>query len=767
MRPWNPHAQTFHGESIVGQIPVRVVVHGPPMTGPQTAMLQAAYASFQAGARLSVVRNPSAQGILPDGSRYTIDCVNGACSCVVWTVEDSASDGDSGVLLFESSSTTGQTMLVPAGGYAAPNGRWKVVRDVDRKYAGPSDAGGRPGWTAQSWHSPVSKEYYVREDVQSLVERAGARVLFDVPSDGDIQGAPFTTSVDGTKKLAVALRDQDRAWVIYGDAVNTAPNAPGLPKPMTGLREQTVITVERPEYLWGFVVHPSGRKALVTVEVRDPALTTPAPGEERAYNLSEEWWVYPHSHLPNTRVAARDTRSTETINHRVEEYTLLPGGEWAHLATPFEGEAGGATTKSVFTGSVFSPVRLTGPFAITLPQRPTEQYHGISGLPCSYPSNTRALFSSARGPTRFVESQVFDSGDVLRGDEVARHGGGVWYLLNGAPVVASVRTTLEHTGEVTSTVDAEVWDSYYCAIPEHEWRSGGTWKATHIESGSIDRRVKKRQHVSLPSGSFETLAVDVHEVAQFSYDMRTTRDGVTTTTGAHSVSTVLDVSVLERRVLVADPQFELLCYIEAAYEYSRTASASVTTANDGTGVVASHSGGDLAPPPARPVGRLIVSFAGEVVVDETIDPPPITPPGTEADYCPVCDCILNWIDIVRDGGVFTPTSTGAVIFASEMGIYAREAPTLHPRGGMEKPLASWLIGTLAVDHAIGLSGAGLIYARYAKDPRTGAGVLHVLSGAPATQPFVKTFVVDLTGVRPLEIIDEDIDQATITKVVPT
>lgn len=86
MRPWNPYAQTFHGESIVGQIPVRVVVHGPPMTGPQMAMLQAAYASFQAGARLSVVRNPSAQGILPDGSRYTIDCVNGACSCVVWTV---------------------------------------------------------------------------------------------------------------------------------------------------------------------------------------------------------------------------------------------------------------------------------------------------------------------------------------------------------------------------------------------------------------------------------------------------------------------------------------------------------------------------------------------------------------------------------------------------------------------------------------------------------------------------------------------------------
>jgi hypothetical protein len=86
MRPWNPHGQTFHGEPITGQIPVRVVVRGPEMTPQQSAFLQAAYASFAAGARISIAPNPSAQGYLPDGSQYTIDCVNGVCTCVVWTV---------------------------------------------------------------------------------------------------------------------------------------------------------------------------------------------------------------------------------------------------------------------------------------------------------------------------------------------------------------------------------------------------------------------------------------------------------------------------------------------------------------------------------------------------------------------------------------------------------------------------------------------------------------------------------------------------------
>lgn len=72
MRPWNPHGQAFHGEPIVGQTPVRLVVHGSPLTPLQAAWAQAAHARFCMQARLSKVPNPTEIGALPDGSPYRI-----------------------------------------------------------------------------------------------------------------------------------------------------------------------------------------------------------------------------------------------------------------------------------------------------------------------------------------------------------------------------------------------------------------------------------------------------------------------------------------------------------------------------------------------------------------------------------------------------------------------------------------------------------------------------------------------------------------------
>lgn len=123
MRPWNPHAQTFHGESIVGQTPVRLVVRGPEMTPQQASFLQAAYASFAAGARVSIVQNPSAQGSLADGSRYTIDCVNGACTCVVWTAGGEALQEEvfSGILF-----PSAAVVIVNQGKVDAPDSKWAI-----------------------------------------------------------------------------------------------------------------------------------------------------------------------------------------------------------------------------------------------------------------------------------------------------------------------------------------------------------------------------------------------------------------------------------------------------------------------------------------------------------------------------------------------------------------------------------------------------------------------------------------------------------------
>lgn len=95
MRPWNPHAQTFHGEPVVGQTPVRVVVHGPPMTPQQMSYANAAFAAFCSQIRLSTVPNPITQGIFPDGTRYVAGCVEGTSYMTVWPAGAGAT-GDEG-----------------------------------------------------------------------------------------------------------------------------------------------------------------------------------------------------------------------------------------------------------------------------------------------------------------------------------------------------------------------------------------------------------------------------------------------------------------------------------------------------------------------------------------------------------------------------------------------------------------------------------------------------------------------------------------------
>lgn len=87
MKPWAPLSLTRTGAPIVGQVPVRMVVYGDgTLTPHQSAMLQSVFVGFVDMARQSVGNNPSAQGLLPDGSQYNINCVGGVCTCAVWPV---------------------------------------------------------------------------------------------------------------------------------------------------------------------------------------------------------------------------------------------------------------------------------------------------------------------------------------------------------------------------------------------------------------------------------------------------------------------------------------------------------------------------------------------------------------------------------------------------------------------------------------------------------------------------------------------------------
>lgn len=126
MKPWNPYALTFHGQPITGQTPPKLVVYGPPLTAQQGAMLQTAYNAFVGAARVSIVPNPTRQGRLLDGSPYTIECSQGACTCTVWTAERAAPQEEvfSGILFW-----TAKLVIVNQGKVNEPGGKW-TAKDV-------------------------------------------------------------------------------------------------------------------------------------------------------------------------------------------------------------------------------------------------------------------------------------------------------------------------------------------------------------------------------------------------------------------------------------------------------------------------------------------------------------------------------------------------------------------------------------------------------------------------------------------------------------
>ena len=97
MRPWNPYSLTAQGNPITGQVPARLVVYGPPLTPVQAAQLQGAYASFRERARLSVVPNPNEQGLLPDGSPYTMAIIGNTPHVTVQTRPGDDSQRNSGI----------------------------------------------------------------------------------------------------------------------------------------------------------------------------------------------------------------------------------------------------------------------------------------------------------------------------------------------------------------------------------------------------------------------------------------------------------------------------------------------------------------------------------------------------------------------------------------------------------------------------------------------------------------------------------------------
>lgn len=87
MRIWNPFAFTPTGQPVAAVSPPALRVLGGTATAQQFLYAQAAFYKFSLHARLSVVPNPTEQGFLPDGSRYTIAVVGPQTTMTLWVSE--------------------------------------------------------------------------------------------------------------------------------------------------------------------------------------------------------------------------------------------------------------------------------------------------------------------------------------------------------------------------------------------------------------------------------------------------------------------------------------------------------------------------------------------------------------------------------------------------------------------------------------------------------------------------------------------------------
>lgn len=92
MSLWNPYSQALGGAPIVGQVPCKLVVTGPPLTAAQRTMAQNAYAIFCANHTLSIFSNTRINGVLADGSAYSISRIGAASIMQVQTKTALSSD---------------------------------------------------------------------------------------------------------------------------------------------------------------------------------------------------------------------------------------------------------------------------------------------------------------------------------------------------------------------------------------------------------------------------------------------------------------------------------------------------------------------------------------------------------------------------------------------------------------------------------------------------------------------------------------------------
>lgn len=779
MRPWNPYSLDRVGTPIIGQVPVRVTVYGPPLTPTQSAMLQGAFAGFQEMARQSIVKNPSGQGVLPDGSRYTIDCIGGVCQCSVWTSSSEGGDKVSGVYVtvVRSGEPTELVTCFPAGKFGAPGSKWKIKRG-SRFHALPVDSFGvgyRPKFACESWASRTASEYYVQRDFY-VSERNGKLNLSWTFSGVDFPLSPLSPSsalarmtVGGDRSFGALFVHEKRVFLGYGDAFNTDSMKGAVNVPIKDFIPVTGLVTDPQKTIVVATSSPDATHALVVEQEIVPIEPTPDPGET----------VRTIAHF-----AFRGFGSTEPTNtlYTVESYQFN-GATWDAAGNVLARSEPTCDPLLLYTeGSppFYSPV-VGGGIRVRATGVPTFSTNSLLGTPSpawSFPDPMVVLpaetLSHDFGLHAYSEVSTYSATDQLwtEGDGAC----GAWFTHDNVPHVAThdleFSWSLASSGGTDNTVVGDLY-SRYLGGGEYVWTASDYVIGDNTETSNFTR--ERAEKDTYRNGLLEIVLKDARiketgiasqreEILHYT----PVEEGGGPDHSVLSVTATVDVKFEERRILVVDPQFDLACYIEAEFDFTRTASAARTTdyspyedLGSGTGQPhVTYSGGDSDPAPEPPVAYIVIDLAGVEVFRQSIAS---NRSSAEISSLPIrFDTSIYWS---LPGLVMNPGQ----IFGSDL--RSSVLNTLWSAGEWVDQSAPLFSGPtlMAAIKPLGASGSDYITADYAKDPRTGASVLSIGgTNGLTSMRYQYAFTVDAGGLTPLSsLIPEVSASSQISEVAAT
>lgn len=288
-------------------------------------------------------------------------------------------------------------------------------------------------------------------------------------------------------------------------------------------------------------------------------------------------------------------------------------------------------------------------------------------------------------------------------------------------------------------------------------------RSLEVVSGTLSRRRRNKLVADIGGREFVLRDDDLSELVTFSEDYRTEWNGIGgyEYSSDYSVGANLAASMMHRRILEHDPHFDMVCYIEVQCNVSRDASGRSVGRNTTGEWEITTTGGDKDPAPPRPVADLVVSVGGSVKFRAPI------PAGSNTrenevvafDSAFPYENVRTW-SVVRMKG-------GAEFLVNYSGFCWGVLRSENTQGTNPVTRVTSEIGyLLGPDDLIGLAGADYLSSKYAKDPRTGGGVLHIKS--PLVDfPFSRTFLVTPGRAVELAAVVPSIAPETITTVAPT